>query len=86
MGTEMNKRIKELAQQADDYATEKCRDGFSNYNSAYDNKFAELIIQDCVDILSGYHGKVIWKNEETGHNHPIFVIQDHFGLERSIKK
>jgi hypothetical protein len=44
----MNERIKELAQQADDYATEKCRDGFSNYNSAYDNKFAELIVRECL--------------------------------------
>ncbi len=45
------------------------------------NKLAELIIQDCVDILAGYRGKVIWLNEEEMHRHPIYVIQKHFGVE-----
>jgi hypothetical protein len=45
----MNERIRELAAQADEYATEKARDGFSNYNLVYDRKFAELIVKACAD-------------------------------------
>ena len=47
----MNNRIKELAAQADEYATEKARDGFSNYNLVYDQKFAELIVLECTKVL-----------------------------------
>lgn len=44
-------------------------------------KFAELILTDVIDILSGYRGKVIWKNEEEMHQNPIYVIQKHFGVK-----
>ena len=74
----MNERIRELKEQATRTAMWP---GDPDAGELDVEKFAELIIQDCVDILSGYHGKVIWKNEETGHNHPIFVIQNHFGVE-----
>jgi hypothetical protein len=71
----MNERIKELAREA----------GLLAYNPEGPptklEKFAELIVQDCIDILAGYRGKVIWKNEDEMHQHPIFVIQKHFGVE-----
>ena len=45
-------------------------------------KFARAIIQDCVDILSDYSGKVIWDDHSTQNgNHPIVAIKKNFGVE-----
>ncbi len=46
----------------------------------YNKIFAQLIITDVTDILSGYRGKVTWLNEEQMHQNPIYVIQKHFGV------
>jgi len=73
----MNKLINELSLKAEGYAD----DTDLPWLATYTEKFAELIIQDCVDILAGYRGKVIWLNEDTGHNHPIYEIQKHFGIK-----
>lgn len=85
----MNERIKELAVQARNHAldekriyermhnTEQCME---EYREVYNKRFAELIVQDCIDILAEYRGKVIWKNEDE-IQHPIFVIQKHFGVK-----
>ena len=70
----MNERIKQLAEQA----------GWDNHHAQFDtriDKFANLIIQDCIDILAGYRGKVIWENEEVMHLPPIYVIQKHFSSD-----
>ena len=70
----MNKRFKELARDA------RLLTGWPVGETEY-QKFAELIVQDCIDILAGYRGKVTWKNEDEMHQHPIFVIQKHFGVK-----
>jgi hypothetical protein len=70
----MNKRFKELARDA------RLLTGWPVGEVEY-QKFAELIVQDCIDILAGYRGKVTWKNEDEMHQHPIFVIQKHFGIK-----
>ena len=74
----MNKRIRELAAQADEYATEKAQDGFSNYNLVYDRKFAELIVRECMivgfnavhTIDDGCYAVDVYQN-----------IKEHFGVE-----
>jgi hypothetical protein len=78
----VNERIEKLARQAGALPTQDC--GVPQWYIDEDEfeKFAELIVQDCIDILAGYRGKVTWLNEEEGHQHPIFVIQNHFGIKR----
>jgi hypothetical protein len=71
----MNERIQELMTQAG------YPDKLTYGTDLVMEKFAELIIQDCIDILAGYRGNVIWKNEDEMHQHPILVIQKHFGVK-----
>ena len=52
----MNERIKELIKQADSYAVGKMADlrwgdRNGNYFDYYNEKFAELIVQECVDRI-----------------------------------
>jgi hypothetical protein len=75
----MNERMIELAEQA----------GFSfKYKTAPDElnpghtrqdleKFAELIVRECVDIISPY--AIRMENFDGGH--PIAEIKQHFGVE-----
>lgn len=45
-------------------------------------KFARAIIQECVDILSDYSGKVVWNDHGTQDlQHPIVAIKKNFGVE-----
>lgn len=46
----MNERIRELAEQAENYAREQ-NDKFGlSYKREYDKKFAELIVRDCMTM------------------------------------
>jgi hypothetical protein len=75
----MNDRIKHLEKQCWGHRVNGTLiDGHLHFDT---NKFAELIIQDCIDILAGYRGKVTWLNEDEMHQHPIYVIQKHFGIK-----
>ena len=73
----MNERIRELAEQA----------GASYYNtytgpllSPKDiEKFAELIVQECIDIISPYTVRMSRPGEE--YLHPIQEIRKNFGVE-----
>jgi len=79
----MNKRIQQLAEQAGMYvdlngnpwpkwmSAEECE-------AAY-KKFAELIVQDCIDIISPYSVRMSRPGEE--YLHPIQEIKEHFGVE-----
>jgi hypothetical protein len=49
----MNERIKQLAEQAEKYADDNFK-GEIFWTEAYESKFAELIIQDCMDVVDGY--------------------------------
>ena len=42
-------------------------------------KFAELIVQDCIDIISPYSVRMSRPGEE--YLHPIQEIKEHFGVE-----
>ena len=47
----MNERIKELANQAWEYAHRNSQDGDGQFGWLYRDKFAELIIRECCDIF-----------------------------------
>jgi len=71
----MNKRIKELAEQAGmDY------DRYDPYGYLNEEKFAELIVQECADILATYRVQFDDGFEYNGV-HPIQAIYKHFGIE-----
>ena len=78
----MNERIKELAEQANelDYET------FDEYNHKTvqhykfnKEKFAELIVQECIDIISPYTVRMSRPGEK--YLHPIQEIRKNFGVE-----
>ena len=52
----MNERIKELAKQAEIYAGDLIDQGadYDQYPHYYTEKFAELIVRDCMDVVDGY--------------------------------
>ena len=57
----MNERIRELSEQARQYAESKMHLTGVKDSAAYDEKFAELIVKECTDIANGtrYDGKVV---------------------------
>jgi lysozyme family protein len=69
----MNKRIKQIALRC--YTTV----GDYSYSESIFNieKFAGLIIQECVDIITPYS----WSLPGEEYPHPISVIKDRFGIE-----
>ena len=51
----MNERIKELAEQAEKYADANFK-GEHFWTQAYESKFAELIVRECIGIADEYDG------------------------------
>lgn len=49
----MNERIQALADEAEDYA-DGIVDAGGEFHPAYTQKFAQLIVRDCVKIIEGY--------------------------------
>jgi maleate cis-trans isomerase len=76
LGEKMNERIKELAEQAN-------ADVWGNQVVAsqyFDiDVFAELIVQECIDIIAPYTVRMSRPGEE--YLHPILEIKQHFGVE-----
>lgn len=80
----MNKRIKELAEKAKEYA-----DGYDDRHtpiwwSKYEEKFAELIIQDCLKIVEqrtkGPYDVAMTNATRNAWN--IWIkIKEHFGVK-----
>jgi hypothetical protein len=71
-GTNMNKRIRELEKQAEEYA-DSTGLGFAAWRSAQLNKFAELIVRECVHAVQNRGGMcgALASN----------WIKEHFGVE-----
>ena len=78
----MNERIQELAEQAKKYAIDKLDETgeLHKYYDVYFEKFAELIVQECINILPEkvkiddlYDGKIL---VQCG-----MAIKEHFGVE-----
>ena len=68
----MNERIKRLAEQAEKYADDNFR-GEPTWSEAFETKFAELIVQECIEIVdSGY---LIGPGNQ---------IRKHFGVEEQV--
>ena len=89
----MNERIKELAEQAENYAHEQ-NDKFGlSYKREYDKKFAELIVKECVGIALEQKKQVEdqevfnpqdeqWNRARIQQSQKIVdKIEQHFGVE-----
>ena len=86
----MNERIQELAKQAEDWADSQ---GFfvtinfaSDYQDCLMEKFAELIVQECIDCVLGavLADDVALRNNlgfSDGIAEGVTHIQKHFGVE-----
>ena len=68
----MNERIKLLAEHAN------LQDGWFCGQGNIE-KFAELIVQECIDIIAPYSVRMSRPGEE--YLHPIQEIKQHFGVE-----
>ena len=81
----MNERFKQLAEQAgmthilDEHAHEYGNGMFENSQYPELEKFAELIVQECIDILSPYTVNMNCIGEE--YLHPIQEIKKNFGVK-----
>jgi hypothetical protein len=75
----MNKRIKELAEQANIPQFPILGSPAWVATDHDMEKFAQLIVQDCLDILSPYTVNMNRIGEE--YLHPIQEIKKHFGVE-----
>ena len=51
----MNERIKELSEQAEKYADDNFR-GEPTWSEAFESKFAELIVRECMSIIKQGEG------------------------------
>lgn len=79
----MNERIQELAEQAWDTPIDEMGEVISedgqyswDFHRATE-KFAELIVRECIDIISPY--AIRMENFDGGH--PVAEIKKHFGVE-----
>ena len=70
----MNERIKLLAEQAEKYADDNFR-GQPTYSEAYDSKFAELIVRECIDVVSDCSVEYCTRPQIASE------IKEHFGGE-----
>ena len=87
----MNERIKKLAEQAEDYV--ESLGLVPDYWQAYSEKFAELIVRECVTTIETYNKNSLTKKiadegvysyEQgaiAGMNESVLVIKQHFGVE-----
>ena len=74
----MNERIKELAEQAEKYADDNFK-GENFWTQAYESKFAELIVQECIDIAQDRANFPGYPPNDV--NDIIDEIREHFGVE-----
>ena len=71
----MNERIKELAEQADNFADNKIQmpgEYHPDWHDVRDEKFAELIVRECMKVSNLSLSK---------HELPSDKIAEHFGVE-----
>ena len=82
----MNQRIRELANQADLYArSDNSSMLFENYQKRYTEKFAELIVQECIGCCEQVISDPVPESVDTwlnGGEQCIQEIKQHFGVEK----
>jgi len=73
----MNKRIKELSEQATSYSKE----GFYTYQKFDEQKFAELIVRECAEVINA--GKVGYNQvpAELALDMTAKTVKEYFGVE-----
>jgi len=76
----MNERVRELAECARCWAKVKLQDTNIGYNSRlyenlYNEKFAELIVKECADLVQGV------TTDTMGYHSADQKIKQHFGVE-----
>lgn len=83
----MNERIKELREQASDFAevawakqTQATWKTNKDIHTIYDEKFAELIVRDCVSICQDVDGEDNI-DARSGRQDCAVEIKQHFGVE-----
>jgi len=72
----MNERIVDLYEKASEWALES--DSPKSYKDRVMSKFAELIVQECIDIIAPYTVRMSRPGEE--YLHPISEIKKNFGV------
>ena len=77
----MNSRIRELAKQARKALAVDAMDGGEFNMKAYEEKFAELIVRECLTIVErkeySYHeADPLWETAQ--------LIKEHFGVDQCI--
>ena len=75
----MNERIKELALEAMTYVTHNPKANKLNAGDMFDEKFAELIVRECVGIAQDRAAFDGFPPNDV--NHIIDEIKEHFGVE-----
>jgi hypothetical protein len=71
----MNERIKELEDQASQYASRETTD-LDEWEFIFRKKFAELIVRECADYLDNFNKAIIGDVGIAG-----FSLKKHFGVE-----
>ena len=74
----MNERIRELAEQADEYARGQSI-LYDTWKKIYSKKFAELIVQECVRYFNEDYQRdfdTLWREDLSKR------IKEHFGVEK----
>ena len=66
----MNERIQELACEAEDYADGIVDQG-GEFHQAYTQRLAELIVQECMNVVS----------KKCASPTAYYALRDHFGVE-----
>ena len=75
----MNKRLEELALECGAWHQVYEPKRFLHDHNFDIERFAELIVQECIDIIAPYSVRMIKPGEE--YLHPIQEIKQHFGVE-----
>jgi hypothetical protein len=77
----MNELIKELANQADQYANQQNELYGVDFKTEYDQKFAELIVQECAMLVEGFEITQEVALDEYVDYEASSVLKEHFGVE-----
>jgi hypothetical protein len=84
----MNKKIKELAEQAGPNTTEELKSDRTNVYVIDVKKFAELIVRECIDVVKPTQHHEVWAQSYLGGVDGLDLlyskikdIKKHFGVE-----
>ena len=86
----MNERIRELAEQARNYALDEKRiyervhnieQCMEEYREVYNEKFAELIVKECAMLVEGFEITQEVALDEYVDFEASTVLKEHFGVE-----